>query len=118
MTSPAAKRAAELANAYMEKNPVDYASDRSVLHDYIQHVSDVAERLEPILDKIPLSGENDAARELLRAFILPKPVDLIAELFREAFADSNIGEFDGYWKVMAKFKELAAERGLTITPIV
>ena len=107
----AAKRAEELAKAYMEKNPVDYASDRAVLHDYIQHVSDVAER---VLTSHVNSTEAEKADEALRALILPKPVDLIAELFREAFADSNIGDFDGYWKVMAKFRELAAKRGLAI----
>ena len=120
----AAKRAAELANERISANRLKYKPDEFERTDafencqafarFIQHVSDVAER---VLTSHVNSTEAEKADEELRALILPKPVDLIAELFREAFADSNIGDFDGYWKVMAKFRELAAKRGLTIAPI-
>ena len=127
MTSEAAKRAAELANVckpngfpyepYTANNfeeGSEIGFDAEAFRKYIQHVSDVAEQVHK--DMGPAASQWASLREL-RTLILPKPVDLIAELFREAFADSNIGEFNGYWKVMAKFRELAAKRGLTIAPI-
>ena len=72
MTNEAEKRAVELANAYMEKNSVDYMPYQAILHEYIQHVSDVAEQVHK--DMGPAASQWASLREL-RALILPNPVD-------------------------------------------
>ena len=85
--SQAAKRAAELTNACQPSSlfsAIDFEPgsecgyDAEAFRKFIQHVSDVAEK-----------STNDyfnqsEAREQLRALILPKPADPLAEAFSAA----------------------------------
>jgi len=76
----AAKRAAELANAvrpescvpYTEKQMQEWPGVTRAFVDFIQHVSDVAERSDKAHEKSGLL-ETEPVRKALRALILPKP---------------------------------------------
>jgi len=96
----AAKRAAELANAvrpesfvpYTEKEMEEWRGVTRAFVKYIQHVSNVAERVEAAIPPLPnLTAELHDALAELRALILPKPKpDPLVEALiwcNEPFAD-------------------------------
>jgi len=114
--SPAAIRAAELANAEARQigaladwwNPDEFGDDgapeRIAFRKFIERVSEVAKFADEVLEANRIV-EKAPVRTAIRALILPKPVDPLVELL------------DSFGVDREPFEESLAQRGFKITKI-
>ena len=112
MTSEAARRAAELANAECRGDQFVSSTfcggvypERKAFVKFIQHVSDVAERVERINESNGWYGPDTIAKlqDDFRALILPKPVDPLVEVWASTLNSPNgIRNLDAFRAELAK----------------